>query len=91
MKEEATLPIVCIFLFHTPLQIWVRFGDPMHQSLSCPADLFHTEVLLLKLIEFPLEVEVLLFLHDLPLLRHGLILVEEPLGFVMNEVTQDFK
>ena len=63
----------------------------MEYSLSSPASLLHLEILLLKLIKLPLEVEILLFLHDLPLLLHSVILAEQSLCLVKNEVTKHLK
>ena len=60
----------------------------MDDALSRTVSLFHREVLLFKLIDLPLEVEVFLFLHDLSLLRSSIILGKEALGFVVNEVTE---
>ena len=63
----------------------------MDDALGRTVCLFHREVLLFKLVYFPLEVEVFLFLHDLSLFRSCVILGEQALGFVMNEVTEHFK
>ena len=59
----------------------------MQYSLCSSARLLHLEILLLELVQLPLKVEVLFFLHDLPLLGHSVILVKQSLGLVMNEIT----
>ena len=68
--------------------IWNQFVD---DSLSRSLCLFHLEVFLFKLVKFPLEVEVLLLLHDLPLFRNIFVLCKEPFGLVVDEVTKHLK
>jgi hypothetical protein len=69
-------------------QIWNNFVD---DALSCSGGFLHLEVFLLKVIQLPLEVIILLLLHDLSLLGHRLILRKESLGLIMNEITQNLK
>ena len=60
-------------------------------ALGCAISLLHRVVLLFKLVHFPLEVEVLLFLHDFAFLGQVVILAEESFRLVMNEVTEHLK
>ena len=68
--------------------IWNQFVD---NSLSWSLCLFHLEVFLFKLVKFPLEVEVLLLLHDLPFFWNIFVFCKEPFGLVVDEVTEHFK
>ena len=68
--------------------IWNQFMD---DSLSSSLSLFHLEVLLLKLVQFSLEVEVLLLLHDFPLFRHIVVLGKQTFCLVIDEVTKHFE
>ena len=63
----------------------------MDNSLSGPISLFHLIVLLLELFKLSHIVEALLLLHDLLLPIRRLILIKEPFGFVMHEVTENLK
>ena len=63
----------------------------MDDTLGRTISLFHREVLLFKLIDFSLEVEVLLLLHDLSLFRSSVILGKQALSFVVDEVTEHLK
>ena len=58
----------------------------MDDALSRTVRLFHRKVLLFKLVDFSLEVEVLLLLHDLSLFRNSVILGKQAFSFVMDEV-----
>lgn len=77
---------------HGPLQELSHVGHKLvDYALGCSIGLLHGVVLLFELVKFPLEVEVLLFLHDFALLGQIVILAEESFRLVMDEVTEHFE
>ena len=56
-------------LMHLPIKELIDIRHNLvNNSFGSPISLFHREVFLFKLVQLPLEVKVLLFLHDFPLL-----------------------
>jgi hypothetical protein len=81
-----------VTLHHGPFKQLAQIGqDFVDNSLSSPIGLFHLKILLLKLVQLPLEVEVLLFLHHFALFRGRIIFSEEAFGLVVDEVAQHLK
>ena len=77
---------------HRSLQELRHVGHKLvDYALGCTISLLHRVVLLFKLVHFPLEVEVLLFLHDFALLGQIVILAEESFRLIMDEVTEHLK
>ena len=77
---------------HGPLQELSHVGHKLvDYALGCSIGLLHGVVLLFELVKFPLEVEVLLFLHDFAFLGQIVILAEESFRLVMDEVTEHLK
>ena len=93
-KDLASVEILAqlTVLSHWPFKQLTKLGDNfMDDALGRTVGLFHGEVLLFKLIDFSLEVEVLLLLHDLSLFRSSVILGKQALSFVVDEVAEHLK
>ena len=79
-------------LKYWPIEVLGQAGhELMDNSLSGPISLFHLVILLLELFKLPLIVEALLFLHDLLFPVRSLVLIKEPFGLIVHEVTENLK
>jgi hypothetical protein len=81
-----------LLLLHRPVELFIdSWHDLLEDAFSLPGSLLHRVVLLLQLVDFALEVEILLLLHDFLFLLHVVVLRVETLCLVVDEVAQHFK